>query len=233
MNPLFKKNFFNRADGTTDDDAYVLQPLEEPTIDDIVVTKIEVDREGVNGSNGRVWFKVYLEPSERLKNWIHELEEAGLDNSFDSHPYNESVGDVKFQGVRTTQARIKKVLDYFDSEEGQEELQKKVRKRRQTALDGFLRISGYFLKNKYPKAVHKYFQTHLQNLLKDDADLLNLTSEIEKLQALIDLKEKARKVIYEQKAKSLPFIQQLSFLPDDQLKGILYTRDVITRGFFD
>ena len=232
MTPLFKKNFFNEADGTFDD-GYVLEPLQNPTIDDIVVTKIEVDRKGVDGMFGRVWFQVYLEPSERLKNWIEVLEEAGADNLFDSHPYNESVGNVKFQGVRTTQAKIKKVLDYFDSAEGQEELQKKVQKRRQKTLEGFLNRSSYFLRNEYPKAVHKYFQTHLQNLLKDDADLLNLTSEIQKLQALIDLKEKARKVIYEQKAKSLPFIQQLSFLPDDQLNGILYTPDVIRNGFFD
>jgi hypothetical protein len=228
MNSLFKIQNFNDADGTNGE-LFVL--TQEPTLDDFQATYFI---NPITGDSNRVSGEVILRPSERLIQLANELESIGMEKyDFSKERYYVCIGDIAFQGIRTKEGKAKKVLAYYESELGQQHLTNKIEKQREIFKRDFIHRMQRFINDKYTPRVTNYFAYHTKSILSADTTLQQLETEIKELQDLIDLKEKQRIAMYNAKANTHPFVQQLNtLLSDEQMKSITTTSKVITRGFF-
>jgi hypothetical protein len=228
LNSLFKFDNFTELDGTNGE-LFVL--TQEPTLEDFQATW---EANAITGDYNRVSGEVILKPSQRLIELADELHSLGMEKyDFSREKYYESIGDVAFQGLRTKEAKAKKVLAYYESELGQKHLTNKIEKNREVFKRSFLHTIHRFINDRYTNCVTDYFTKHTKSILSVDTDLQKLESEIKELQDLIDRKEQERKAMYNAKANAHPFVQQLHpLLSETQIKSVTNTSYVITRGFF-
>jgi hypothetical protein len=228
LNSLFKFDNFTELDGTNGE-LFVL--TQEPTLEDFQAT---CEIRPIMGDYNHVSGEIILQPSQRLIELADELHSVGMDKYDFSREKNYfSIGDIAFQGLRTKEAKAKKVQAYLDSEQGQRHLANAIEKRREGFKRDFIYRMQCFIDDRYTNCVTEYFTKQTKSILSVDTDLQKIENEIKELQNLIDSKEKERKEMYKTKALAHPFVQQLHpILAEKHIHKVTNTSFVITRGFF-